>query len=361
MSTSCRDFRSLLELSLEGGLVPLERAPGDSREVGGALSELAWHEHLLACGACRNLLQAEEALEILLATLPEPKLPEHLARRVVLRLRDARRAESRLDALLELDHSARAPHDLGPSVLERLRPARERDLETALAAAEAELDRLLDQDRIIAVPNELAARVLAGLHAERGLAHAGSRASVAASSELARAELERAELERADWVQADLVQAGRTRWLRSPWSYAAAAAILATLMGWAAWQRSETGGRAGMNELARSDRTGLRSDGGSSHEEHRASEGKLAGAAGNGNAAPVREELAARTAGDPPERAMLAALDVLEQWDLLKSDDVDVFLSSAIGPADEALLEFQDADSATPPRNDKETEPRSKG
>jgi hypothetical protein len=41
-----------------------------------------------------------------------------------------------------------------------------------------------------------------------------------------------------------------------------------------------------------------------------------------------------------PDPQMLAALDVLEEWDLLMQDDVDVLLST-LGPADLALLDYR--------------------
>jgi hypothetical protein len=282
--TSCQEFRSLLERSLEGGLSD------------GELARLSWHEHLLGCGECRHILQAEEALEILLATLPEPKLPPQLAERVVSRLRAARRVESRLDALLELDRADAAPEKLAASVLAGLRAERDALAEAAAAEREAQLDRLLDLDRRVAVPKELARRVLAALEPERTTI-----AGASAPIELARR--------------------------RSRWMYAAAAGILAFALGWLAWPRAQHPGVVPDDTLADA----------SEKAPH------------------------ARGAGIPPDPQMLAALDVLEQWDLLRSEDVDVLLSSTIEPVDEALLEYQDIESAAPAApagNDKEPEPR---
>jgi hypothetical protein len=42
-----------------------------------------------------------------------------------------------------------------------------------------------------------------------------------------------------------------------------------------------------------------------------------------------------------PDPKMLEAWDVLENWDLLTRNDVDVILST-VQPADELLLEYQD-------------------
>jgi hypothetical protein len=366
MTTSCRDFRTLLELVLEG------------RAVERALSELAWHEHLLSCDACRNLLAAEEALEILLATLPEPKLPAHLARRVVSRLRAAQK-ESRLDALLDLDRAARAPDRLAASVLARLQPERERSAENAGASAESQfdrvdrrLDRLLDRDRVIAAPEGLAERVLSRLHAERKLAGRATElaneptASAHTNSSSTRELVMREKVAREPGVRElavrDLRDEHRTNRFRSRWMYAAAAGLLATLAGWALWQRaletvhenahnvaqanpSPSSRDASMNDDARSNTTG----------------DKFARAGGERTVLGDADKAAQRDASAVPEAGMLAALDVLEHWDLLKSDDVDVLLSSSIDAADEVLLEYQDTEPAAPPAKDKEAEPHSKG
>ena len=50
MNTLCQAFREQL-------VVALERRPARPPRVGSAaLGELGWHEHLLACGACRQVL-----------------------------------------------------------------------------------------------------------------------------------------------------------------------------------------------------------------------------------------------------------------------------------------------------------------
>ena len=74
----CRQFRMLLERLLVGRAFP------------DRLVELSWHEHLLSCGACRELLEAEEALELLLRSLPAPELPPDLSRRLLARLKAER-------------------------------------------------------------------------------------------------------------------------------------------------------------------------------------------------------------------------------------------------------------------------------
>lgn len=140
----CPDFRRLLEEALAG-------RPDPPRLV-----ELGWHEHLLACGDCRELLEAEEALELLLASLPDPHLPPELKRRVLGRLRETR--ESELERLLDLDRVA-TPVGLGSRVATGVRARRD--------AEDAQLDVLLERAGVVAVPEGLAARVLAGVAHER--------------------------------------------------------------------------------------------------------------------------------------------------------------------------------------------------
>lgn len=137
----CRAFRLQLELALEGRARPHELGP------------LGWHEHLLGCADCRDLLQREEALEELLVALPEPRLS--IERRVALlaRLRADSTGDAALDQLLESDHDLVAPPGLPQRILARVQDAR--------------LEVLLDFDRELDAPPGLAARVLDGLEAER--------------------------------------------------------------------------------------------------------------------------------------------------------------------------------------------------
>ena len=130
----CRDFRELLERALCDPSAKLE--------------PLAWHEHLGVCAECRTVLEEEEALEQLLASLPLPALPEDLTDRVLARLRDEHE-HTDLDALLELDQPEE-PEGLPGRVLDEL-----------------ELDRLLARIPEPEVPFGLSARVLAGLEPER--------------------------------------------------------------------------------------------------------------------------------------------------------------------------------------------------
>lgn len=133
---SCLEFRSHLRDALEGHL---DQAP------------LAWHEHLGSCPACRDLFEAEEALDELLACLPEPSLPIALTQRVLRRLA----ADVALDRTLDSALDVVAPAGLAERVLAGVRERR------------ATLDELLELLPEPRVPADLSARVLAGLQPER--------------------------------------------------------------------------------------------------------------------------------------------------------------------------------------------------
>ncbi len=135
MKADCMQFRSLLGEVLSGD-APVAFA--------GGMTELGWHQHLLGCSSCRELLKAEEALDLLLGSLPRPDLPAELAQRVLARLQ-----LDPLDALLDLDgRDSPAPVGLAHRIL-----------------ADARLDGLLESTGPIEMPSGLADRVLAGLRA----------------------------------------------------------------------------------------------------------------------------------------------------------------------------------------------------
>jgi predicted anti-sigma-YlaC factor YlaD len=248
VSHECLGFRAALEAELLG-------RPSQER-----LSGLAWHGHLLSCADCRELLEREEALETLLASLPEPRLPSALAQRVLVRLREDRAAEVRLERLLDLDADLRAPRGLAAGVLAGL--ARER-FASGSDRNEARLDEILDLDRDVRVPPGLAGRVLAGLSRERSLGRSPARPTLLR---------------------------------RRAWLLAVAAGLLLAFLGRLYWLRARP-------------------------DFHRTIE-------------PIVQVEPA------PDPEMLAALDVLEEWDLLMQDDVDVLLST-LGPADLALLDYR--------------------
>ena len=106
---------------------------------------LGWHEHLLGCGECRILLEQEEALESLLASLPEPRLSEDLTQRVLHSLRRARD----LDDLLAMDQ-VQVPEGLGGRIHAGLQAQRQ----------EARLDELLTAAGSVEIPAGLEQRTL---------------------------------------------------------------------------------------------------------------------------------------------------------------------------------------------------------
>lgn len=279
----CRAFRRRLE----------ERLAGRVRERG--LTDLSWHQHLYGCGACRGLLEREEALEVLLASLPEPHLPRDLAERVLARLR--RGSEFELDRLLELDQSTIAPSDLAQRVLAGLATSRGAQPASAsispvpASITEQQLDRWLDQAGRVEVPLDLGRRILAGLERQRGRP-----------------------LRRASFA-------------RRPFLVAAASLLLAAGL-WVLWPagRGVEPGQEGLEQVAR----------------------------GPQGIPPLPSEPVALP-GPEPEPELLALLDLLAE-DLLWDDDVDLDLAASISLAarDELLLEFGTWSPAQDPAGEEE-------
>ncbi len=157
-SIPCREFRDRLERALRG------------RPEQAETQALVWHEHLLGCASCRALLETEEALEELLASLPAPRLPDHLATRVLACLvahraggadNHTERASNGLDRLLDLDRAPATPPNLAPRILAGLSSAR-----TSQPGDEC-LDALLDRVPAPEVPAGLSARTIAALESAR--------------------------------------------------------------------------------------------------------------------------------------------------------------------------------------------------
>jgi len=268
---SCVEFLARLERALEGRPAPAE------------LSELSWHEHLLGCTDCRALLEREEALEVLLASLPRPELPPRVARRVLARLRRARAASVDLDALLDLDRLVEVPGGLAARVLRGLAAER------GVAPVSERLERVLELDRALTVPAGLARRTLARLEPERFPA----------------------------------VARDGFRLLRSPLLYAAAAGLLLALFTW--WGGG--GGREGG------------AGNGSSEEVARASGDAASGAAGAaaGDAAGEQE----------PPAGLLEHFDLLAEDRLWDSDgDIELDLSLSLDVGDELLFDYDETSAA---------------
>ena len=254
-------------MSVDPGCVPfrreLERAlRGTPAGTARSAAELGWHRHLLACEDCRGLLAAEQALEELLRSLPAPRLPRDLARRVLARLEDERRREPRtgpvaasggLDRLLELDPAPEVPAGLSTRVLGGLAEARAGISDPG----EKDLDALLERLPDPRIPEGLSARLLSALEPERK----------------------------------------RARFTRLAGRRLAAAAALLLALGWI-WRAAVSGAP----------------DDAAPETESVASIERAEGASGDAAGLDVDEEL-------------LLNLDVLENWELVNSDDLDLLLA----------------------------------
>lgn len=279
MRETCIEFRTLLEREL---------MKSEALPTSADLTSLSWHEHLLGCEDCRELLRAEEALEELLSSLPQPTLPPHLAERVLLRLRTTRRALG-LDDLLELDGELASPAGLSDRILANLAAERTGD--------DGKLDRLLDRHTVEAPPG-LAARVLAGLEAQRAEPVGGRTLD---------------ELLDANEVQVPVGLAGR---------------MLSRL------------------EAQRAPAPTI------SFFERRVVRAAVAMAAGivafvgaylttRPDPKPITGEGTSVAIADP---ALLEDYYVLDNWGLLMAEDVDVLLATSMDDADEAVLDLEEGE-----------------
>jgi hypothetical protein len=238
MNRECSAFRRELQRSLENH-VHRGSAP---------LRDLLWHRHLHECRDCRELLSAEEALEALLSSLPNPSLPLGLAQRVLARLSRPAGAPAGLDDLLELDRPESCRPGLAGRVLAHL--AEERALARRNPQPARDLDELLEHARPVEMPAGLAERVKSRVRASTG-----------------------------------------TRGVLLRWRWAAAAALLALLLGvYALYPR-------------------------------------------NPQPAPMV------AMQDPPDPGLLENLLLLEEWDLLQGGDLEVLLST-LPAEDEYLLDL---------------------
>lgn len=325
MKPACQSFRHLLEQKLVGR-IDVEQ-----------LTVLSWHEHLVGCAACRTLFESEEALEALLATLPEPQLPPHLRRIVLAALARSREEDAHLERMLTHAGDVDVPSGLAADVLARLEAERaRRRAETVAQGSEVrrvgddrneldKLDVLLSKHGSVVAPEGLSQRILARLEAQR---HAASDAEARLDRLLDRdrvttahdlSERVLAALER----HRDAQPTARSNFtlLRSAWIYGLAASLVAALAAWALWPKQRDMKQPEM-------------------------------AHGTTPIVKMRDEQVAQLS---PDAQMLAAMDVLENWDLLMQDDVDVLISTSVDPVDEALLDYVDSDGAPIPEKEPAT------
>ncbi len=303
MNPLCTDFRARLARAL---------VEHTSREAEGFEGAVAWHEHVLTCGACRELLESEEALEDLLASLPLPSLPPELARRVLQRLQPTR-AELELDRLLDDALSANdafaAPPRLASDMLSRLSGARE------LARLNDKLDALLERVPAPSTPPGLPQRVLQALAPHRERVERVARNVAARSAAPAPRPAPR------PFVSRPLL---------------AAAAVLA-LVGGAAWLWSRTARPVDSPSEVEGPfvrRSGTSSDAVARVDPPNAP--KVATRPEDSHDAPERR-------GDPieplgltePDAELLAQLELLESWDLLTDESLDFEL---VGIDEDTLL-----------------------
>jgi len=308
----CRQFRTRLASLLSG------------RASSASFGALSWHEHLLACGACRDLLEAEEALEVLLASLPEPHLPPELAQRLLARL-EPTRADFELDALLESSLVAPVPQELGGNVLAKLAGARRAQRE------ERALNTVLDRLPEPAAPRQLVPRLLAALEKARDRERrrqivpapprATGRWTGAEPQETTplRARSTAPTLRRVLIAASILTAAGATAWVWStrgstvtPTEIAIDAPLLTVPEDAAV---VEPAPRVALNDV-----------------ERRALPAQPEPTPGPG------PERTARTLDEPPDE-LLASLDLLESWDILTDDSVEADVN-AFDVFDELLLGF---------------------
>ena len=232
----------------------------------GERRELGWHRHLLTCNECRDLLAAEEVLDELLASLPIPRLRPDLAKRVLARLEHDR-------VLARLEHVREHQAVLDDAGDDRF---------NELLAVEGEPD----------VPSGLAQRVLAGVSEARAQQ---SRDAAAAGLDLLLDRLPEPEVPAGleARVLAGVAPHRRTgRLLRFPGRLGAvtalAAAVLLAALVWLAFDVFEGRGAPTVN--------------------------------------PRESGPDIVDTSDNVDPELLAALDVLENWDAVTSDDLDLLL-----------------------------------
>ncbi len=151
MKEQCFEFRSRLSEALEGH--PSSSPNSDDLQAQAAeFQSLGWHEHLLHCAGCRQLLESEQILDELLGTLPKPRLTSVQRASLIQTLSQNLRLERWLDLA---DPFVKAPEGLSGRILMGVRKATEH-----AGQGKSGLDKQLAELDAVHVPNGLAGRVL---------------------------------------------------------------------------------------------------------------------------------------------------------------------------------------------------------
>ncbi len=151
MREQCFEFRSRLSAALEAHSTDVNGSDGYQTQTS-EMQSLGWHEHLLHCAKCRQLLEGEQILEELLGTLPEPQLSTSQRKSLVRRLAENLRLERWLDLA---DPFVAAPEGLSDRILKGMREA------TADTSKEGSgLDHRLAELDSVEAPVGLAGRVM---------------------------------------------------------------------------------------------------------------------------------------------------------------------------------------------------------
>ncbi|MCP5021155.1 MAG: hypothetical protein GY930_05200 [bacterium] len=151
MRVQCFEFRSRLSAALEAHSSDANGSDGYQTQAS-EVQSLGWHEHLLHCAECCQLLESEQILEELLGTLPEPQLSISQRNSLAQRLAENLRLERWLDLA---DPFGAAPEGLSDRILMGMRKAT-----AGTDKVSSGLDHRLAELNSVEVPAGLAGRVM---------------------------------------------------------------------------------------------------------------------------------------------------------------------------------------------------------
>ncbi len=151
MREQCFEFRSRLSAVLES--YPQDSRGDDAQQAQAQeMQSLGWHEHLLHCAECRQLLEGEQILDELLGSLPRAELSITQRKNLVQRLAQNLRLERWLDLA---DPYVQAPEGLSDRILRGVREAT-----SSPSTTHSALDRHLAELNTVEPPAGLAGRVM---------------------------------------------------------------------------------------------------------------------------------------------------------------------------------------------------------